>query len=66
MPDDGELWSLKIELEPKATRKKILNEALKKCENDPYVYISVAKLFWKERKFEKVRRWLDFSIKKDP
>lgn len=62
---DGELWSYRIELEPKVSRKKIINDALKACDKDPYVYLSGAKLFWKERKFEKVKRWLDLSIKKD-
>lgn len=66
LPLDGELWSYRIELEPKASRKKIINDALKQCDKDPYVYLSGAKLFWKERKFEKVKRWLDLSIKKDP
>ena len=51
--DNGELWALAVELEPKATRKSKIFEAIKKCPDDPYVNLSVAKIFWKENKHEK-------------
>lgn len=52
-PRNGELWSLAIELEPKNTRKKKSADAVNACVDDPYVYLSTAKIFWKEQKLEK-------------
>lgn len=65
-PEYNQLWSYAIELEPKATRKKKILEALDKCRQDPYVNISVAKLFWKERKMEKARKWIEKSTFERP
>ena len=62
LPDSGELWALAIELEPKATRKTKIVAALKNCENDPLVLTSVGKLFWKEKKLEKAKRWVERAI----
>jgi pre-mRNA-processing factor 6 len=56
------LWSYAIELEPKATRKKKIVDALNQCQDDAYVNLAVAKLFWKERKYEKVKRWLEKAV----
>ncbi len=56
------LWSLAIDLEPKANRKKKIKDALNYCENDPYVHASVAKIFWSEKKNEKVRKWLEKAL----
>jgi pre-mRNA-processing factor 6 len=65
-PNDGGLWALAIELEPKATRKKRIVDALKQCPDDPYVNLSVAKLFWKERKIEKTRKWIEKTLLLNP
>ncbi|EAR98979.1 Pre-mRNA splicing factor, putative (macronuclear) [Tetrahymena thermophila SB210] len=65
-PDYTQLWSYAIELEPKATRKKKTSEALEKCRQDPYVNVSVAKLFWKERKMDKARKWIEKSTFERP
>ncbi len=59
---DGILWSLAIDLEPKANRKKKIKDALNYCENDPYVHASVAKIFWSEKKHDKVRKWLEKAL----
>ena len=59
---DGELWSIAIEMEPKATRKKKIVDALDKCQDDPFVNLSVAKLFWKERKYEKAKKWIEKAV----
>lgn len=53
----GELWSLAVENEPKRTRKAKIVDAMKKGENNPYVVLSIAKIFWKEKKIEKARKW---------
>jgi len=62
----GELWALSIEMEPKQLRNAKSVEALKHCDNDPYVILAVAKLFWKDRKYEKARKWLDRAIQINP
>ena len=61
-PKSGELWALAIEMEPKQLRNSKSVEALKHCDNDPYVILAVAKLFWKDRKYEKTRKWLERAI----
>jgi pre-mRNA-processing factor 6 len=65
-PKSGELWALAIEMEPKSLRNSKSVEALKHCDNDPYVILAVAKLFWKDRKYEKARKWLDRAIQINP
>ena len=35
---------------------------MKHNDNDPYVIIAVAKLFWKDKKCEKARKWLERAI----
>ena len=30
---------------------------MKKGENDPYIVLSVAKIFWKEKKLDKAKKW---------
>ena len=64
--NNGELWALAIELEPKAQRKAKSLDAIKHCDNDPYVIVAVAKLFWKERKLEKARKWFERAIAINP
>lgn len=66
MPNSGELWSLAVENEPKRTRKAKIVDAMKKGENNPYVVLSIAKIFWKEKKIEKARKWLERSLALDP
>jgi pre-mRNA-processing factor 6 len=48
---------LAIENEKKRTRKAKLVDAMKKGENDPYIVLSVAKIFWKEKKLDKAKKW---------
>ena len=65
-PTSGELWSIAIELESKSTRKAKIVDALKQCDNDPLVIVSVAKLFWKDKKYEKAKKWFERGIALDP
>ena len=46
-----------IELEPKQGQNAKSVDALKKCENDAHVIIAVAKLFWRDGKNAKARKW---------
>jgi len=57
-PNSGRLWSLAIELEPVQGRKAKSLQGIKACEQDAHVCIAVAKLFWREKKYDKTRRWL--------
>lgn len=66
VPESGELWALAIELEPKATRKTKIVAALKNCDNDPLVLTAVGKLFWKEKKLDKARRWVERALALSP
>ena len=66
LPNSGELWAVAIELEPKATRKTKIVAALKNCDNAPLVLTAVAKLFWKEKKLEKAKRWIERAVALKP
>ena len=61
-PKNGELWALAIEMEPKSSRTAKSVEAMKICDNDPYVILAIAKLFWKEKKFDKTEKWLERCV----
>jgi pre-mRNA-processing factor 6 len=56
---------LAVENEPKRTRKAKIVDAMKKGENNPYVVLSIAKIFWKEKKYEKARKWMERSLALD-
>lgn len=55
-----------IELEPKNTRKKKSADAVTLCVDNPHVYLSTAKIFLKEGKIEKARRWLEKALILEP
>ena len=65
-PNSGLLWSEAIFMEPRAQRKTKSIDALKSCENDANVLLSVSKLFWSERKLSKSREWFNRTVKLDP
>ena len=64
-PKDGQLLGLLIELENKSNRKRLSVQALQKTDNDPHVIMSVAKIFWRERKHNKARKWFDRAVNLD-
>lgn len=55
-----------IELEPINTRKKKSADAVSICIDDPQIYLSTAKIFWKELKHEKCKKWLEKAILLNP
>merc|ERR1712066_15176 len=57
-PKSGLLWSMAIEMAPHFQRKAKCSEALKICDNAPYVICAIAKLFWDDRKINRARNWL--------
>ncbi len=65
-PASGILWSEAIFMESKAQRKTKSVDALRKCEHDAHVLLSVSKLFWCERKMSKCREWFNRTLKIDP
>merc|ERR1719453_2350499 len=65
-PSSGILWAKAIELEPKAAQNAKSVDALKKCENDAHVIVGVAKLFWRELKISKARKWFNRAVTLNP
>ncbi|KAL6714718.1 U4/U6 x U5 tri-snRNP complex subunit Prp1 [Lecanora helva] len=63
LPTSGILWSESIwHLEPRTQRKPRSLEAIKKCDNDPTLFVTVARVFWGERKLEKAANWFEKAI----
>ncbi|KAJ5097541.1 hypothetical protein N7456_008262 [Penicillium angulare] len=66
VPASGLLWSEGIwHLEPRAQRKARSLEAIKKVDNDPILFITVARIFWGERRLEKAMTWFEKAIVSD-
>ncbi|KAI9366078.1 PRP1 splicing factor, N-terminal-domain-containing protein [Zopfochytrium polystomum] len=65
-PTSGAIWSEAILNESRPLRKSRSMDALKKCENDPLVLITVARLFQAERKTDKARNWFNRATKVNP
>lgn len=61
-PLSGILWAEEILTCPKPQQKSKSVDALKKCDNDPYVINAVARLFEKDRKYAKARKWFNRSV----
>ena len=64
-PTAGILWAEAIFVEARPQRKSKSVDALKKCEHDPFVLMSVAKFFWSERQTAKAREWFNRMIKSE-
>merc|ERR1712139_452626 len=65
-PTSGLLWAKAIELEPKQGQNAKSVDALKKCENDAHVIVAVAKLFWRDGKNVKARKWFNRAVTLNP
>jgi pre-mRNA-processing factor 6 len=62
-PHSGLLWAEKImHLEGRTQRKPRALEAIKKVENDPQLFVVVARIFWAERRLEKAHTWFTKAI----
>ncbi|KAI9788928.1 MAG: hypothetical protein M1816_006493 [Peltula sp. TS41687] len=63
IPNSGLLWSESIwHLEPRTQRKPRSLEAIKKVDNDPVLFVTVARIFWYERKLDKAASWFEKAI----
>lgn len=63
MPKSGLLWSERIwHLEPRTQRKPLSLEAIKQVDNDPGLFVAVARIFWGERKLERAQSWFEKAL----
>ncbi|KAG2489786.1 hypothetical protein HYH03_011736 [Edaphochlamys debaryana] len=65
-PTSGPLWAEAISMAPRPARKTKATDALKRCDNDPFVVAAVAQLFWADRKVEKARSWFNRAVTLSP
>lgn len=65
-PKSPQIWALAIELESENTRKKKATSAIEACGQSAWINSSVGKLFWKENKLEKAKRWFEEALKLSP
>lgn len=63
VPDSGLLYTESIwHLEPRTHRKPRALEAIKKVDNDPILFVTIARIFWGERRLEKAQNWFEKAI----
>eukprot|EP00802_Teleaulax_amphioxeia_P004698 Tamp_04702.p1 GENE.Tamp_04702~~Tamp_04702.p1 ORF type:complete len:750 (-),score=187.85 Tamp_04702:197-2446(-) len=65
-PHSGVLWSEAILMEPRQQRKAKSVDAIKSCENDPFVICTIARLFHADRKLDKARVWFNRACTLNP
>lgn len=66
-PKSGLLWAENIwQLQPRTARKQQSLEAIKAVDNDPILFVAVARIFWSERKLDKAMSWFEKAILCDP
>ena len=65
-PNSGILWAEELLTCPKPSQKSKSIDALKKCNDDPFVITAVARLFERDRKIPKARKWFNRAITLDP
>ena len=59
----GLLWAENImHLEPRTQRKQLALGAIKKLDNDVFLFVTVARIFWMERRLEKAAAWFEKAI----
>lgn len=56
-PKSGLLWAETIDLANAPLKNAKSLEALKRCDQDPYVMLAVARLFWMNRQVDKASMW---------
>lgn len=63
----GRLWALAITYEPRARQRSKGVEALRaRCDENAFVLVEVARLFWREGKAEKARSWFRQATTANP
>lgn len=49
-------------MEPASTRKAQVMNALRENDNDSDLFLAIAKVFWYERKAEKIKKWIKNAV----
>ncbi|KAG5923680.1 hypothetical protein E4U61_002799 [Claviceps capensis] len=63
IPKSGLLWVEQIwHLEARTQRKPRSLEAIKKVDNDPLLFVGVARIFWADRKLDKAQNWFEKGL----
>ncbi|APA11572.1 hypothetical protein SS1G_05008 [Sclerotinia sclerotiorum 1980 UF-70] len=63
VPNSGLLYTESIwNLEARTQRKPRALEAIKKVDNDPILFVTIARIFWGERRLEKAQNWFEKAI----
>jgi pre-mRNA-processing factor 6 len=63
LPRSGLLYAESIwNLEARTQRKPRALEAIKKVDNDPILFVTIARIFWGERRLEKAQNWFEKAI----
>lgn len=63
VPKSGLLWVEQIwHLEARTQRKPRSLEAIKKVDNDPILFVAVARIFWADRKLDKAQNWFEKAL----
>jgi pre-mRNA-processing factor 6 len=65
-PKSTHIWAVAVELEPEHTRKKKASSAIEVCGQSAWINSSVGKLFWRESKLEKAKKWFEEALKLSP
>lgn len=65
-PTSGRLWAEAVAMAPRPQRRAKSVDALKRCNNDPYIVAAVAQLFWNDRKVDKARSWFNRAVTLEP
>lgn len=66
-PKSGLLWSENIwYLQPRTQRKPQSLEAIKTVDNDATLFVTVARIFWGERRLDKAMNWFEKALVLDP
>lgn len=66
-PRSGLLWTEKImHHETRTQRRPRALEAARQVENDPRLFMSIARIFWSERKLDKAHTWFTKALLADP
>ncbi|KAL9058362.1 MAG: hypothetical protein Q9162_001817 [Coniocarpon cinnabarinum] len=59
----GSLWAERIwHMAPRKERKPLALEAVKKVDNDAVLFITVARIFWTERRLDKASTWFEKAL----
>ncbi|KAF1816141.1 pre-mRNA-splicing factor [Eremomyces bilateralis CBS 781.70] len=62
-PSSGLLWGEKIlYFEARTKRKTAAKEAIEKVGNDPVLFVTLARIFWAERKLEVASKWFEKAV----